>query len=114
MYSEEKKMQSCYSECGNKLEEKNQFCPNCGKKVSSNQSKKKINKKIFFIIIGIVICICCVGIIYFYITMQDDGLIGYWSFNNGTASDSSGHNHNGNLHGADAVTGVIDQALSFA
>jgi hypothetical protein len=42
------------------------------------------------------------------------GLIAYWSFDDGTASDLSGHKHDGVLSGcAQIVNGVIGRALRF-
>jgi len=42
------------------------------------------------------------------------GLVGYWSFDDGTASDNSGNGNNGTLiNGPTVVAGKIGQALSF-
>lgn len=46
----------------------------------------------------------------------DDGLVGYWAFNEGgggTAQDSSGYDNHGTIHGASYVGGVDGGALSF-
>jgi hypothetical protein len=43
-----------------------------------------------------------------------DGLVAYWSLNDGTATDNSGNGHNGIIHGApQLVSGVNGNALSF-
>ena len=46
----------------------------------------------------------------------NDGLVGYWSFDEGegsTAYDYSGHGNHGTIYGAQWVTGVAGTALSF-
>lgn len=46
----------------------------------------------------------------------EDGLVGYWAFNEGsggTAWDSSGNGNHGTIHGASYVEGVDGGALSF-
>ncbi len=42
-----------------------------------------------------------------------DGLVGHWSFDDGTATDNSGNGNNGTIHGAIATGGVSGQALHF-
>ena len=42
-----------------------------------------------------------------------NGLVGYWSFDDGTATDNSGNGNNGAIYGATLVAGVSGQALSF-
>ena len=44
---------------------------------------------------------------------SDLGLVGYWSFDDGTATDISGHGNNGVLHGCTSTQGVHGGALSF-
>src|SRR5437016_165539 len=44
---------------------------------------------------------------------SDLGLVGYWSFDDGTATDISGHGNNGVLHGCTPTQGVHGGALSF-
>ena len=36
----------------------------------------------------------------------NDGLLGYWSFNDDTATDNSGNGNNGTIYGATPVSGV--------
>ena len=44
----------------------------------------------------------------------DEGLVGYWSFDDGTATDNSGQGHDGVVHGSPAVIqGVRGYALSL-
>jgi hypothetical protein len=46
----------------------------------------------------------------------DEGLVGYWSFNEGTGSiahDTSGNGNDGTINGATWTTGVSENALSF-
>lgn len=42
-----------------------------------------------------------------------DGLVAYWSFDDGTATDNSGHANDGTIYGAVSVLGVVGQALQF-
>ena len=47
---------------------------------------------------------------------EEKGLIGYWKFDEGTGTvtkDFSGKGNNGNIYGAEWVSGKIGQALSF-
>jgi len=46
-------------------------------------------------------------------TTLENGLVGYWSFDDGTATDNSGNGHTGVINGASVVSGVINQALFF-
>ncbi|MEM7531669.1 MAG: LamG-like jellyroll fold domain-containing protein, partial [Chloroflexota bacterium] len=49
-----------------------------------------------------------------YVDNIDDGLVGYWSFDDGTAKDSSPHNNHGTVYGgASARAGVQGNALYF-
>jgi len=43
----------------------------------------------------------------------DEGLIAYYSFDDGTARDNSGNGHDGVIHGATVVDGVKGKALYF-
>ncbi len=43
----------------------------------------------------------------------NDGLVGYWSFDAGTAHDDTGHGHEGVIHGATVATGVAGDCLFF-
>jgi len=43
----------------------------------------------------------------------NDGLMAYWSFDDGTATDLSGNGYNGTIYGATPVAGVKGGALSF-
>jgi len=43
----------------------------------------------------------------------DAGLVGYWSFDDGTAIDGSGNSNHGTIYGATQVTGICGNALSF-
>ena len=71
-------------------------------------------------IIGIFICMLFIGTsiivtqdFFVKIVKADinDGLVAYWSFNDGTASDNSGNGHNGNNHGATISTGILGNAF---
>lgn len=42
-----------------------------------------------------------------------EGLVGYWSFNDGTAHDDSGNNHDGTVVGATSTTGVSGLSFHF-
>jgi hypothetical protein len=43
----------------------------------------------------------------------NDGLVGYWSFDDGTATDQSGNGNDGTIYGATLVAGISEQALDF-
>ncbi len=42
-----------------------------------------------------------------------DSLVGEWTFDDGTAKDTSGNGNNGTINGATPVDGIIRRALSF-
>lgn len=49
-------------------------------------------------------------------TQPNDGLVGYWSFDDGSASqayDYSGNNNHGDINGASPTTGKFGKALNF-
>jgi hypothetical protein len=83
-----------------------------------------MNKKIMVLTILIGLVLCCVTISNGTTLSKTNlcinnkktmtaGLLGYWSFDDGTATDSSGNNHNGNVLGATPISGVLGQALDF-
>ncbi|MCF6150567.1 MAG: hypothetical protein E3K37_18210 [Candidatus Kuenenia sp.] len=41
------------------------------------------------------------------------GLVGHWTFDDGTATDNSGNGNDGTINGANQTTGIIGNALSF-
>lgn len=43
----------------------------------------------------------------------NDGLVGYWSFDDSTASDLSGNGNDGTVYGATPVDGIIGPAFNF-
>lgn len=45
--------------------------------------------------------------------IPEDGLVAYYSFDDGTAIDNSGNGHGGQIHGAVAISGVSGDALFF-
>ena len=45
--------------------------------------------------------------------LPTNGLIAYYSFNNGTARDDSGNGHSGTIHGASSMTGIKGAGLVF-
>ena len=50
------------------------------------------------------------------VSASDDGLVGYWSFDEGSGStvyDSSANNNHGTIYGATWTTGISGSALSF-
>lgn len=50
------------------------------------------------------------------ICSAEDGLIAYWSMNEGsgtTLNDTSGNNNNGTIYGAEWTNGYSNSALSF-
>jgi hypothetical protein len=47
------------------------------------------------------------------IANANSGLMAYWSFDNGTGIDNSGHNHDGTLYGTTVITGVFGNGLEF-
>ena len=68
-----------------------------------------MKKQIF--IIGVLI-----GLLTTIVSATEQGLVGYWRFNEGsgaTAADSSGHGNNGTIYGAKWVEGKSGKALSF-
>jgi len=46
------------------------------------------------------------------VSAGDDGLVAYWSFDDGTAKDKAGNN-DGTIHGAKVVDGISGKALKF-
>ncbi len=42
-----------------------------------------------------------------------ENLVGYWSFNDGTAADKSGNDNDGTIYDATVVKGIIENGLSF-
>ncbi|MCJ7571988.1 MAG: hypothetical protein MUO82_08955 [Candidatus Thermoplasmatota archaeon] len=74
-------------------------------------------------LVGILICTLFIGTVIAIIPITfvkiakadlNKGLVGYWSFNDGTATDSSGKNHHGIIYGnPQLVTGVVNNALYF-
>ena len=60
--------------------------------------------------LAIVVSLCCAPAVQ---ADLDEGLVAYWSFDDGTAHDDSGHGHDGVIHGAAVVLGVSGNALSF-
>lgn len=68
------------------------------------------------LVIGIIISFIVSGILTITPVMKadlTDGLIGYWSFNNGNANDESGNGHDGIVYGATVVDGKSGTAFSF-
>ena len=65
----------------------------------------------------LVICLSAIGIRPASAESADgsllDGLIGYWSFDDGTAVDLSGEGHDGTVIGASFAEGISGQCLSF-
>jgi hypothetical protein len=49
----------------------------------------------------------------YYCIDTNSGLVGYWSFDDGTATDESSNGNHGTIYGAAPVAGVSGQALSF-
>lgn len=43
----------------------------------------------------------------------EDGLVAYWSFDDGTATDNSGNGNDGIIYGTSTATGISSNALSF-
>ncbi len=61
---------------------------------------------------------CLIVIIFFVcqttaMDIPKDGLVAYYSFDDGTATDNSGNGHDGQIHGAVAISGVSGDALFF-
>ncbi len=86
-------------------------------KIESNKEKVNVNTKLnenlnknsnFKIAAGILILILMVG----GVGAADEGLVAYWSFDDGTANDGAGNN-DGTIHGAKVVEGVFGKALEF-
>ncbi len=77
--------------------------------------KKIISKKA--IIFGILLLFIGVNVLQLSnTTVKADlsqGLVGYWSFNNGNANDESGNGHDGTLYGATSVVGKFGNGFSF-
>ena len=68
------------------------------------------------IVFGIITLVVTSGIFILMPSMKaglTDGLIGYWSFNSGTANDDSGNGHHGTVYGATIVEGKSGDAYSF-
>jgi hypothetical protein len=71
-------------------------------------------------VIGIIIFMIGAGIVQNTTTIVkadlEDGLVGYWSFNEGNGTilhDNSGNGYDGTIDGATWTTGVLGGALSF-
>jgi len=56
--------------------------------------------------------ICCI-LASQTVIAQEEGLLGYWSFDDGTATDNSGNGHDGVIYGAVSTEGISGQALWF-
>ena len=68
------------------------------------------------VVLGIIVSIIGSGIFAIVPVMKadlNDGLIGYWSFDSGTADDDSGNDHHGTVYGASVVDGKSGKAFNF-
>jgi PKD repeat protein len=68
------------------------------------------------LVVGIIVSFIVSGIITISPVMKadlTDGLIGYWSVNDGTATDQSGNGNHGTVYGATVVGGKSGNAFSF-
>ncbi len=45
--------------------------------------------------------------------LDETDLIASWTFEDGTAQDTSGYNHDGTIHGAQMIAGTKGNALHF-
>lgn len=73
-------------------------------------------KKILKYLIPLILCFFMIGTTFETQTVQaldETDLIASWTFEDGSAHDSSGHNHNGIIHGAQPITGTKGNALHF-
>lgn len=76
--------------------------------------KKSKIKKGF--VLGIIVLVIGSGILTIVPVMKadlTDGLVGYWSFDYGTAEDESGNGHDGIVYGATVVDGKSGNAFMF-
>lgn len=81
--------------------------------------RDKVLRKI--LVLGVVVCFFGAGITPNVLVRNvkadiDDGLVAYWSFDEGNGNvvhDLSGHGNDGTIHGANWVTGIYGSALEF-
>jgi len=77
--------------------------------------KKGVVKK--SLVFGIIVLMVGAGVVQNIKTTAKadptDGLVGYWSFDDGTATDQSGNGNNGIINGATTTSGVSNGALQF-
>ena len=68
------------------------------------------------LVFGIIVSLIGSGLLTITPVIKADltvGLIGYWSFDDGTAEDESGNTHNGIVYGATVVNGISGNAFRF-
>ncbi len=67
-------------------------------------------RKFFIIILVLISLFACQAVA---LNIPEDGLVAYYSFDDGTATDNSGHGYDGQNHGAVPISGVSGNALFF-
>jgi hypothetical protein len=59
------------------------------------------------------VLICLMALMIPSILFAQQGLFSYWNFNDSSASDASGNNHNGDLHSTQIVNGISQAGMYF-
>lgn len=65
------------SKCGNEIKEGERFCSNCGKSVNrieKNKNSNNFNKKIIFVVLGIIVMFAIIGTIIFISTRKNSNV----------------------------------------